>query len=334
MWLLAYILATLTQHNRQKMVLGVDFEWSSSLWVHNLFRVYELLFWRREGIRIETAANHTGQIAFTFEGQCALVETYLRSMLKRLKPRLVVIPQLQVAAYGAQFGLMPYRFAIAFDNAAAAGSPPKTATFTSLTLTTTGSNISVAHGGGMNATSTTSPTAKFNSVASTTGTITQNTTSWGFIFYNTGVAAGSSLVAEFDDSVSTEWAVNAVSLTGTTATPSSPGTAGAKATSTAPSVSVTTTQANSVICTAFWCTNGSAGTTTTGTGQTSRSTSQDADSGFSAAISTQTTTTAGAKTSGWTIASALWIIAGVEIQAGATASVNSGFFPWFNRRKG
>lgn len=311
---------------RQRVKLGVDFNWSKTLWVHNIFRVYEIVFGRRIGVRLSMAANKNEQIAFCFEAQCALFETYIRSLFKKMQPRIVLLPQLQLAAYGRQYGITPYRFAIAFGAAAGAGSPPKTATFTTLTLTTSGSNISVAHGGGMNAASTTSPTAKFNGVASTTGSINQNTTSWGFIFYNTAVSAGTSLVAEFDDSVATEWAVNIVSLTGTAASPSSPGANSGHATSTAPSIAVTTTAPNSFVVTSCWSTNGTFGTTTTGTNQTSRSTSQDLDSGFSAAISTQTTTTAGSYTSGWTIASALWIIAGVEIQAGTSATVNSGFF--------
>ncbi len=315
---LAKLLAILTQHNREQIRHGRDFEWSQELWIHNVFRVYEVIFGRRAGIRPSIAASKDGQMAFDLEGQLALYEVFVRSLFKKLKPRLVIIPQPQLALIGARMDFTPYRFAIAFDTAVAAGSPPKTATFT-YSHTVTGSNPTIIAGGGMNAASTTSPTAQYNGSAMTAGTAPlQNTTSWGCIFYTANPPTGAHNV-EFDDSVSTEWAVNSVSLTGTTASPSSPGGNSAKATSTSPSVSVTTTVANSWVVTACWAVVATFGTTTTGTNQTSRSTSQDLDSGFSAGISTQTTTSTGSYTSGWTISSALWIITAVEIQPAAAS---------------
>lgn len=321
-WVIPKILAVVTQHPRTKVVAGIDFEWSDKLWVHNIFRVYELVFWRRSGIRLGTSVSidSTGNKIvrfYTWEDIFAHIEVTIRAafQFKKLAPFRILRPA--YAGMPNPFGV-PYLFAIAFDVAAAAGSPPKTAAFT-YSHTNTGSNITICVGGGMNAASTTSPTAKYNTVAMTTGSILQNTTSWGFVFYQSSAPTGANTV-ELDDSVATEWAACSVSLTGTVSTPSSPGTNSAKATSTAPSVTVTTTVANSYVVTAAWCTNTTFGTTTTGTNQTSRTTAQDADSSFSAAISTQTTTTAGGYTSGWTIASALWIVAAIEVQESATAS--------------
>lgn len=311
--ILPFILASLTNHPRELVTHAIDFEWSNNLWIHNIFRVYEMLFGRRAGIRPSVASSPRGQIAFDFEALCALGETYVRALIKRLSPKIVIIPQLQLALINQQVGFMPYRFAIAFDTATAKGSPPMTSALT-FSHTCTGSNLTFCMGGGMNAASTTSPTATYNSVSLTVFTL-QNTTSWGFVGYLPSPATGAN-TASANDSVATEWAVNSLSLTGTATTPSAPGSTTAKATSTAPSFGVTTTVANSFVVTSCWSTNGTFGTTTTGTNQTSRSTSQDLDSNFSAAISTQTTTTTGSYTSGWTIANALWIGGAVEIQPG------------------
>lgn len=47
--LLPFLMVKITQHPRHRVVAGVDFEWSSQSWTHNIFRVWELLFWRRLG---------------------------------------------------------------------------------------------------------------------------------------------------------------------------------------------------------------------------------------------------------------------------------------------
>lgn len=124
--ILPYILATLTQHDRQKVVAGVDFEWSKDSWTHNFFRAFELVFWRRSGIRAETSA-----VAFkNADGTTTTIRAYhsLESLLKffeykvrsiwnwKLVPVKVYLPVLRPA--GMPTFSSPYLLAIAFVGAA------------------------------------------------------------------------------------------------------------------------------------------------------------------------------------------------------------------------
>lgn len=129
-----------------------DFEWSNKLWTHNVFRFFGMIFGERYGIRpsIAKITDEYGEIevAFTLEAQIALFEVYLRNLLtKNFGFKVVILPQIQLAGFG-KLGLMPYRFAIAFDNAQSSpgsGTSPYTVAFTC-----TGSNlalISLAYNG-------------------------------------------------------------------------------------------------------------------------------------------------------------------------------------------
>lgn len=112
--ILPHILAWVTGHTREK----VEIKWSTKLWTHNLFRIWELLFWRRVGVRPSVVSwienGVTKQVAYSFEAQIALFEVYLRSLFKQFAFSIVVVPQLQLAGM-AQGAFMPYRFAIALD---------------------------------------------------------------------------------------------------------------------------------------------------------------------------------------------------------------------------
>lgn len=140
-WLVTLV-ATITQHPRQLIKPDVNFEWSSKSWVHNVFRVYELIFGAPFGIYPSITSSPDGtQIAYSFEAQCALLETWVRNLRywrSGLSFKIVVIPQLQLAGMG-QAGILPYRFAIAFD-AAVQGVFGSATTTASWTHTVTGSN--------------------------------------------------------------------------------------------------------------------------------------------------------------------------------------------------
>ncbi len=113
-WFIPKCVAVLTRHPRELVRAGVDFEWSSTLWVHNLFRAYELVFGRRSGVRREMAANAEGVVQFfTWEAALSYLEGYLRTfrlpkIVKVYLPVLAPINNLPVPA-------SPYLFAIAFD---------------------------------------------------------------------------------------------------------------------------------------------------------------------------------------------------------------------------
>lgn len=114
-WLLATIVATITGHPRY----FPEIQWSRNLWTHNIFRAIGYFFGERYGVRPSTGLYRDEygsyrQVAFTFEAQLALFEVALRSAFKKYAPVVVLIPQLQLAGL-AHGGVMPYRFAIAFD---------------------------------------------------------------------------------------------------------------------------------------------------------------------------------------------------------------------------
>lgn len=117
--ILPKIWAIATRHDRQKVVPGIDFEWSDSSWVHNLFRIYELVFWRRSGIRCEQISDSDGNVySYTWENLLATYEGMARAWVKRQLPAfsIVYVPQVQLAGL-SQGGITPFMFAIAFDNA-------------------------------------------------------------------------------------------------------------------------------------------------------------------------------------------------------------------------
>mgnify|MGYP001597421519 CR=1 FL=1 len=126
-----------------------EIKWSDTSWTHNIFRVYEKIFWRRAGIRIEvTSGIRDGvqyQYAHTFEAGCAILETKIREALSwRLAPFRVYIPVLYTPQ-GIPIPASPYLFAIAVDTQTTGG---QTTTANSLTWshTCTGSDLNLIIG--------------------------------------------------------------------------------------------------------------------------------------------------------------------------------------------
>lgn len=110
-------------------------EWSKTSWTHNLFRVYELIFWRRFGIRAEISSmfieKEAGQWvevhqAHSFEGACALFETSVRKFLSSLFHFRIALPsKFWLPRFSLPDGLpnpgLPFMFAIAFDASSQGG---------------------------------------------------------------------------------------------------------------------------------------------------------------------------------------------------------------------
>lgn len=87
------LMATITQKPRHK----VDIVWSDKSWVHNIFRVWEMIFWRREGIRAEmaTSCDPKGNVTvncYSFESICAFAETCIRRKLPRFEFQRFYVP--------------------------------------------------------------------------------------------------------------------------------------------------------------------------------------------------------------------------------------------------
>ena len=130
-------------------------EWSDQSWTHNVFRLYELIFWREYGIRAECSATSTidedgvQRVYFFFHTTEALLahfETVIRRFLKGAFtiPVRIYIPQFATPG-GMPMGMSPYLFAIAYDNAGA--QMTNSGQTNTLSFTVTGSDTFLSHFG-------------------------------------------------------------------------------------------------------------------------------------------------------------------------------------------
>lgn len=169
--------------------------WSAKSWIHNVFRTYEVIFGAPFGVYPSIATSQDGtQIAYSFEAQCALFETWVRNLRywhTGLSFKIVVIPQLQLAGMGPM-GILPYRFAIAHDTDVL-GSNGGGTTSASWSHTVTGSNTLLVTASNGNISATQDITSyTYNSVGLTiagTGIQKPSTnfmTMWGLINPTTG----------------------------------------------------------------------------------------------------------------------------------------------------
>jgi hypothetical protein len=88
--ILPNILATFTGKRYKPTI-----EFVSGNWTHNLFRLYELIFWRRVGIRCEVTADSDGNYTFhTIEARVAHFEGFVRKMLAGIHPFPAKYPEM------------------------------------------------------------------------------------------------------------------------------------------------------------------------------------------------------------------------------------------------
>ncbi len=135
--ILPLALAVLTQHKRE--VISIDkIQWASNLWVYNIFRVYEIIFGRRHGIKHEMSKDIANNITYahTWEAAFALIEYQIRELRHWRFPYRIYIPVLATPT-GVLIPASPYLFAIAFDTSANFGT---VTTNVSSSYTVTGSN--------------------------------------------------------------------------------------------------------------------------------------------------------------------------------------------------
>lgn len=215
--ILPKLLALITRHPREKVE---HLEFRPNQWMSNLFRVWEYVFWRRQGIRIESSAYTDGRNTYyqchTWEATFSYIEQKIRESLsvKLVKTRrgykikffndfsfeLIKLPTL-VASNGMPINTLPfgYVFAIALDTSGsnAVGGGNSSVTISSYTVT--GSNTIMfvaandqANSGGSWATNVTGITA--NGSATTkigvnyvdTGPYGNNSSLWGKLAPSSG----------------------------------------------------------------------------------------------------------------------------------------------------
>lgn len=163
MWILAQVLTEITGKSRYKP----EFTWSN-LWVSNLFRIYESIFWRKVGIRLETTTtwnSRTREVEykfFTLEARLAAVEQQIRENLREIKRIRIHIPIL-LTPQGVPMYISPYLFAIGFD--AATTETTQVSSPATYNHTVTGSNPYLFIGSENNTTANAISALTYNSVA-------------------------------------------------------------------------------------------------------------------------------------------------------------------------
>lgn len=105
--------------------IKTDIQWYGDSYLGNLFRLWELVAWRKAGIRPEGSSGHnadgtTWHVSYTWENLIVRkeheVKQYLKSWIKTLASVRVTIPQIAMPN-GIRVPASPYLFAIAFNQA-------------------------------------------------------------------------------------------------------------------------------------------------------------------------------------------------------------------------
>lgn len=166
-----------------------EIKWSKESWTHNLFRVYELIFWRKVGIRAESSTNVTeenGKIItrvelFTFEAVCAHLETIIRNLFKTRWIDIKLVDfRLALPTNTSQLRIPIVNFAIAHDADAVSASSATSPTTWSHTVT--GSNPLIAIGfAAYGLSQATVTAASYNSVSATKAQGNQNNAIGSFV---------------------------------------------------------------------------------------------------------------------------------------------------------
>lgn len=119
-------MAEITQHPRKRS----DIPWSSHVWTSNLFRLWEMIFWRRHGVQFSSCTRARTENGVTtevhefgtWEALFTHIEFAVRLFFRGMLPKFhfVRVPIPVVAYAGGYFGIDArgaYVFAIAYDNA-------------------------------------------------------------------------------------------------------------------------------------------------------------------------------------------------------------------------
>lgn len=269
MWVLAKILAVITRHPRY----FPEIKWSSKSWTHNVFRVYELIFGRRYGIKAEMTsyATPTGEVQYachSWESVFALTEQYVRQYLATWKfvPFKIYIPLLQTPQ-GFPVFASPYIFAIAVD----ANTGAYHLTTVTISHTTTGSDMLMLVGA--NSTNASDPFVSLDYAGAALTAVNANanphTTNWCYHYYKMAPATGANNVVLVSNN---NW-MSVLTYSGVSQT----GFPDSKATNTA--VGTTFTVTTTVVASNCWismtCPGFNTDTTTAGTATTMRGTGVD-----------------------------------------------------------
>lgn len=315
--ILPTILATLTGQPRYLP----DIVWSSNSWVHNIFRFYEMIFWRRIGIRAEsgvfdrTIVKNNRKVnvkvieLYSIESIFAYTETAIRKFITDTKnfklPVKLYIPVLQtntISGMGTGLKLSPYLFAIAFENSVGFTFNASASNIT-YSKTCTGSDLILWVGTSIrNSRTIAGGGVTYNSISLTqSGTASDSTAILNYLHYKTTPSTGANTVS-VTQSVADTITSCAISYTGVNATGQPDATSvGGPSTATSYSQSVTSVADN---CFAILYGNNNSGASiTAGSNTTVRNNCEVAFCGACLCDSTTAKTPAGTFTLAFTSAS-------------------------------
>lgn len=199
MRVLAKILALITFCDRQLVEPSVDFEWHPYLLTYNCFRLWETVFGRRSGVRLEsevqcdTEGNTTVKF-HTWESVLVHFEELVRAW--KPFPYKVYVPKL---AGGNFFAPSPYLFAVAYDTSTR--STTGTTSPRTWSHTVTGSNTYMYAAGLYEANAASDMTA-----------MTYNAADMGTALGTTAFVAGSAGVETYWDLINPATGANNVTL--------------------------------------------------------------------------------------------------------------------------
>ncbi len=173
--------------------------WSNKSFVHNIFRVWEMVFGADARIKPQITTFFDGETAVSqahsFEGALALIETSIRGFLESFKlPVRVWIPQLS-SPEGLPLPKAGFMFAIAHDangsSFGSQGSDPKT-----FSHTCTGSNLALTLGVGMTNIGLSGASCSYNGVSmSIANSSFTNSNPFGRQYVLAGPATGANTVS-------------------------------------------------------------------------------------------------------------------------------------------
>lgn len=127
--ILPALLAILTQKRRRIVRPVVDFEWKNQGLVGSFFRLWEIVFGRKDGIRLESSGMVIDGVLvnkfFTIESYLSYCEFTLRDLIKKsigdifqipfFLKELALVPKI-VSSSGEAMATYPYMFAIAIES--------------------------------------------------------------------------------------------------------------------------------------------------------------------------------------------------------------------------
>lgn len=310
---LATIMATITQHPRYLPKI----EWSNKSWTHNVFRVWELLFGRRVGVRVEMSTatfykdgKWTRLYSFhTTEAAIAHFESVIRNGFEKLIPDRVYFPQLASSGgvpVPSHFGIL---MAVAYD---AVSSSAATSTTLTTTHTCTGSDRYLTAGGSGRETIS---AASYNSVSmSSLGTPAFNSPVRAAMYGLLGPASGGNTLSMTFGG--TQNVLGGISFTGAGSVSGYTSNTGS---GTSTSLTVTSVSTSVVVDCMDHGDDGNP--TATGTGQTARYATNNADAGGGS-----TKTGAASTSMSWTRpASSVWATTGISIDQVVAVTANPAF---------